>query len=198
MRYLLLFPLLYISGLITCVGPISAFFRTPTLPGSVYKSHQIFEKLFNQIQDDNSSAIQLSAVWKYKRKLKEQKRCLNTTARRQLGMLEPDRYLIVVDANGGLNQQRSSICNAVAVAGLLGATLVIPRFEFHNVWRDPSEFSDIYDEEHFINTLKGHVKVVRELPEELKEKYNNISNITFLKFQLGLLPIITWRKCSLS
>ncbi|KAL8133777.1 hypothetical protein AgCh_009010 [Apium graveolens] len=179
-RYLLLFPLLYISGLITCVGPISAFFRTPTLPGSVYKSHQIFDKLFNEIQDDNSSAIQLSAVWKYKRKLKEQKRCLNTTARRQLGMLELDRYLIV-DANGGLNQQRSSICNAVAVAGLLGATLIIPRFELHNVWRDPSGFSDIYDEEHFVNTLKGHVKVIRELPEELMEKYDNISNITFLK-----------------
>lgn len=59
MRYLLLFPLLYISALITCVGPISALFRTPTLPGSVYKSHQIFDRLFNQIQDDNSSAIQV-------------------------------------------------------------------------------------------------------------------------------------------
>lgn len=58
-RYLLLFPLLYISALITCVGPISALFRTPTLPGSVYKSHQIFDRLFNQIQDDNSSAIQV-------------------------------------------------------------------------------------------------------------------------------------------
>ncbi|XP_017243686.1 O-fucosyltransferase 10 [Daucus carota subsp. sativus] len=179
-RYLLLFPLLYISALITCVGPISALFRTPTLPGSLYKSHQIFDKLLHQIQEDNSSAIQLSAVWKYKRKVKEQKRCVNTTARRQLGMLEPDRYLIV-DANGGLNQQRSSICNAVAVAGLLGATLIIPQFEFHNVWKDPSVFSDIYDEEHFVNTLKGHVKVIRELPQEFMEKYNNISNITFLK-----------------
>ena len=32
-----------------------------------------------------------------------------------------------------------------------------------------------------MNTLKGHVKVIRELPQEFMEKYNNISNITFLK-----------------
>lgn len=44
-----------------------------------------------------------------------------------------------------------------------------------------SEFSDIYDEEHFVNSLKGHVKVMRQLPEDLMEKYNNISNITYLK-----------------
>lgn len=33
----------------------------------------------------------------------------------------------------------SQICNAVAVAGLLGATLIIPRFVFHNVWKDPRQ-----------------------------------------------------------
>lgn len=180
LRYFLLIPLLYISGLITCVGPISAILRHPPLPGSVYKSHQIFDKLWEQIQSDNSSVIELSNVWKFKRKLKEQKHCLDTTIRHHRGMLGPDYYLIV-DANGGLNQQRSSICNAVAVAGLLGATLVLPRFEFHNVWRDTSEFTDIYDANHFITTLKGHVNVVRELPEELMEKYDNISNIRYLR-----------------
>ncbi|KAK2981161.1 hypothetical protein RJ640_024384 [Escallonia rubra] len=85
---------------------------------------------------DMTAVTKLSAVWRYKRKLKEQKPCLNTTTGRHLETPEPVRYLIV-EANGGLNQQRSSICNAVAVAGLLNATLIIPRFEFHNVWRDP-------------------------------------------------------------
>lgn len=28
------------------------------------------------------------------------------------------------------------ICNAVVIAALLNATLLIPRLEFHNVWRD--------------------------------------------------------------
>lgn len=33
----------------------------------------------------------------------------------------------------------SQICNAVAVAGLLNAILVIPRFHFHSVWMDPRQ-----------------------------------------------------------
>ncbi|KAK2981162.1 hypothetical protein RJ640_024385 [Escallonia rubra] len=41
-----------------------------------------------------------------------------------------------------------------------------------------SAFSDIYDEDHFIKTLEGHVKVARELPQELMERYGfNFSNI---------------------
>lgn len=41
-----------------------------------------------------------------------------------------------------------------------------------------SEFNDIYDEDHFITTLKGYVKVVSQVPDELMEKYDyNISNM---------------------
>lgn len=29
------------------------------------------------------------------------------------------------------------ICNAVAIAGFLNATLIIPNFHFHSIWRDP-------------------------------------------------------------
>ncbi|KAK9270355.1 hypothetical protein L1049_025934 [Liquidambar formosana] len=182
-RYLLVLPLFYISGLLMCVGPFSAFVGHPPLPGSVYRSHEIFQKLWDDIQSDNSSAIELSSVWRHKRRLKEQKPCLNTTAGREFASPGSSGYLIV-DANGGLNQQRSSICNAVAVAGLLNAILVIPRFDFHSVWQDPSNFGDIYDEGHFIATLKGHVEVVRELPEELMEIYDyNISNIPNIHVQ---------------
>eukprot|EP00850_Spirogloea_muscicola_P018543 SM000171S03232 [mRNA] locus=s171:164523:172250:+ [translate_table: standard] len=69
---------------------------------------------------------------------------------------------------GGLNQQRIGICNAVAVARLLNATLLLPELDTNPVWQDSSSFEDIFDVDHFIQTLKQDVRVVRELPEELR------------------------------
>lgn len=47
-----------------------------------------------------------------------------------------------------------------------------------------SEFGDIYDEDHFIATLEGYLKVVRELPDVLMEKYDyNITNIPNFRVQ---------------
>lgn len=167
------------------VGPFSALIGHAPVPGSVYRSHEIFQKLWPDIESDNSSAVELSSVWKYKRKLREPKPCPNVTSMQHEHFASSGHNgFLIVEANGGLNQQRSAICNAVAVAGLLNAILVIPHFEFHNVWRDPSEFGDIYDEDHFISTLEGYVKVVKELPEVLMERYNyNISNITTIRVQ---------------
>ncbi|XP_027338514.1 O-fucosyltransferase 8-like isoform X2 [Abrus precatorius] len=75
---------------------------------------------------------------------------------------------ILVSANGGLNQQRVAICNAVAVASLLNATLVIPKFLYSNVWKDPSQFGDIYQEEYFMNILKDDISIEKELPPHMK------------------------------
>ncbi|KAK7363780.1 hypothetical protein VNO77_05937 [Canavalia gladiata] len=74
---------------------------------------------------------------------------------------------ILVTANGGINQQRVAVCNAVVVARLLNSTLVIPKFMYSSVWKDVSQFSDIYQEEHFINYLTPDIRIVRELPREL-------------------------------
>ncbi|XP_024993185.1 O-fucosyltransferase 8 isoform X2 [Cynara cardunculus var. scolymus] len=82
--------------------------------------------------------------------------------------LQSNNGYILVSANGGLNQQRVAVCNAVAVASLLNATLVIPRFLYSNVWKDPSQFGDIYQEEYFIKTLKDEVNIVKDLPPHLK------------------------------
>ncbi|KAL0326229.1 UNVERIFIED_CONTAM: O-fucosyltransferase 11 [Sesamum radiatum] len=188
-------------GLVTCAGPLLTILHPPPppLPGSLYRSQELFLKLWPEIQSDNASTVELDNLWRYRRKLKEQRPCLNATAHWQPVSPGLQRYL-VVEANGGLNQQRSSICNAVAVAGLLNATLVIPRFDLHNVWKDPRqlgaciicfireelsrEFADIYDEDHFISSLKGFVMVVRDLPDELMESYNSsISNIPSLRVQ---------------
>ncbi|KAK8580593.1 hypothetical protein V6N13_143673 [Hibiscus sabdariffa] len=75
---------------------------------------------------------------------------------------------IMVSANGGLNQQRVAICNAVAVASLLNATLVLPKFLYSNVWKDPSQFGDIYQEDYFMRILKDDIDIVKELPPHLK------------------------------
>ncbi|KAI3989324.1 hypothetical protein MKX01_026907, partial [Papaver californicum] len=60
------------------------------------------------------------------------------------------------------------VCNAVTLARLLNSTLVVPKILFSSVWRDVSQFSDVYQEEHFINYLKPDIRVVKELPVELR------------------------------
>lgn len=73
------------------------------------------------------------------------------------------RYLMVV-VSGGLNQQRNQIVEAVVIARILQAALVIPILQVNAVWEDDSEFSDIFDVEHFKKTLKGDVRIVSSLP----------------------------------
>ncbi|KAL8130230.1 hypothetical protein V2J09_019385 [Rumex salicifolius] len=81
---------------------------------------------------------------------------------------EGNNGYVMITANGGLNQQRVAVCNAVAAVRLLNATLVIPKFMYSSVWKDVSQFGDIYQEEHFINYLKPDIRIVKELPEELR------------------------------
>ncbi|CAK9186722.1 unnamed protein product [Ilex paraguariensis] len=73
---------------------------------------------------------------------------------------------IQVFLDGGLNQQRMGICDAVAVAKILNATLVIPYLEVNPVWQDSSSFTDIFDVDHFIDVLKDEISIVKELPED--------------------------------
>lgn len=45
-----------------CVGPFSGLVWQAPLPGSVYRSHEIFEKLWHEIESDNSSAIEVGIM----------------------------------------------------------------------------------------------------------------------------------------
>ncbi|KAL3617017.1 hypothetical protein CASFOL_039411 [Castilleja foliolosa] len=93
----------------------------------------------------------------------------NTKVKRAVSVITNNRTgYILVSANGGLNQQRVAVCNAVAVASLLNATLVIPKFLYSSVWKDPSQFSDIYQEDTFMNILKDDISIVKDLPLHLK------------------------------
>ncbi|GJM98226.1 hypothetical protein PR202_ga15215 [Eleusine coracana subsp. coracana] len=95
----------------------------------------------------------------------------NAAISRNFRGLQPDKNnngFILISANGGLNQQRVAVCNAVVVAALLNATLVLPRFLYSSVWKDTSQFGDIYQEDYFINYMKNDVRIVKELPARLQ------------------------------
>ncbi|XWS29593.1 hypothetical protein CRYUN_Cryun24cG0042100 [Craigia yunnanensis] len=92
------------------------------------------------------------------------RRCLGSVNAPSLPQKSEEFLQVFLD--GGLNQQRMGICDAVAVAKILNATLVIPHLEVNPVWQDSSSFMDIFDVDHFINVLKDDISIVKELPDE--------------------------------
>ncbi|KAI3737138.1 hypothetical protein L2E82_27133 [Cichorium intybus] len=83
----------------------------------------------------------------------------------------------------------AEIFNAVAVVGYLNATLVITNFRFHSIWRDPSKFSDIYDEELFVKTLENGVRIVDTVLGYLMERFgHNLTNVFNFKTK-GWAPV---------
>ncbi|XP_071706253.1 O-fucosyltransferase 20-like [Rutidosis leptorrhynchoides] len=73
------------------------------------------------------------------------------------------KYLVVV-VSGGMNQQRNQIVDAVVIARILGAALVLPILQVNVIWGDESEFSDIFDVEHFKEALSDDVRIISSLP----------------------------------
>ncbi|XP_072982025.1 protein EMBRYO SAC DEVELOPMENT ARREST 30 isoform X1 [Typha latifolia] len=74
---------------------------------------------------------------------------------------------------GGFNKIQSSICDLVAVARLLNATLIVPELQetlrSKGISSKFKSFSYIYNEEQFIGALANDVIILKSLPNDLKE-----------------------------
>ncbi|XP_031123139.1 protein PECTIC ARABINOGALACTAN SYNTHESIS-RELATED-like [Ipomoea triloba] len=117
---------------------------------------------------------------------------------------ETNGYIYIV-AEGGLNQQRIAICNAVAVAKLMNTTLILPVLKQDRIWQDPTEFEDIFDVDHFIDYLKDDVRIVRDIPSwfidipellgDIRRTVKNIPKYASAQFYLdNVLPRIKEKK----
>ncbi|XP_058100844.1 O-fucosyltransferase 8 [Magnolia sinica] len=118
---------------------------------------------------ENQFKPEPSTLWKepYKQ-ASAWKPCTDKDNLQYQGKTTKSNGYILVSANGGLNQQRVAVCNAVVVASLLNATLVLPKFLYSSVWKDPSQFGDIYQEEYFMHYLKDDLSIVKQLPSHLQ------------------------------
>ncbi|KAJ7011391.1 O-fucosyltransferase 29 [Populus alba] len=75
-------------------------------------------------------------------------------------------YLLIA-ASGGLNQQRTGITDAVVVARILNATLVVPELDHRSYWKDDSDFVNIFDIDWFISYLANDVTIVKRVPDKV-------------------------------
>ncbi|KAL7160444.1 hypothetical protein ABFS83_01G095700 [Erythranthe nasuta] len=75
-------------------------------------------------------------------------------------------YLLIA-TSGGLNQQRTGITDAIVVARILNATLVVPELDHQSFWKDESDFINIFDVEWFIAYLAKDVPIVKRVPEKV-------------------------------
>ncbi|XP_042456965.1 O-fucosyltransferase 29-like isoform X1 [Zingiber officinale] len=75
-------------------------------------------------------------------------------------------YLLIA-TSGGLNQQRTGIIDAVVVAWILNATLVVPELDHHSFWRDDSDFANIFDVDWFISYLSKDVTIIKRIPDKI-------------------------------
>ncbi|XP_072977420.1 rhamnogalacturonan I rhamnosyltransferase 1-like isoform X1 [Typha angustifolia] len=88
-----------------------------------------------------------------------------------------------VSCNGGLNQMRSAICDMVTVARFLNLTLVIPELDKTSFWADQSNFGDIFDVRHFIDSLRDEVHITKRIPKRFSQKVSH---------NIRMMPPVSW------
>ncbi|GJM98679.1 hypothetical protein PR202_ga15708 [Eleusine coracana subsp. coracana] len=110
--------------------------------------------------DDTVSDLQTSGVWSHPISTNFRQCIVSNSHKKQDS--HTNGY-ILINANGGLNQMRFGICDMVAVAKILKATLVLPSLDHTSYWAD-----DRYEKDMLAFTGCSH-NLTSEEEEELRK-----------------------------
>ncbi|KAK7405457.1 hypothetical protein VNO78_06770 [Psophocarpus tetragonolobus] len=137
-----------------------------TVSESLVSSVQLHAQVPSGVGHKRGEEVEKSEFWEQPDGL-GYKPCLDFSReyrRESEGVVKNRRRYLMVVVSGGMNQQRNQIVDAVVIARILGAALVVPILQVNVIWGDESEFADIFDLEHFKSVLANDVRVISALP----------------------------------